>query len=107
MRNWADLPGCILPNTPDVATFKCLEVIFGNILTIAVSLAVLALFAMLIMGGFKFLTSGGDPKAAGSARQTMTYAILGIVLMAIAYLIFRLIETFTGVNVTNFTIPTP
>jgi len=105
MRDWKDLPGCLLNN--DVATFKCLEVVFGNILTIAVSLAVLALFVMLIMGGFKFLTSGGDPKAAGSARQTMTYAILGIILMAVAYLIFRLIETFTGVTVTNFVVPTP
>lgn len=102
MKEWGTYPGCIVDGVP---TFKCLEVIFANILTIAVSLAVLALFVMLIMGGFKYLTSAGDPKAAGSARQTMTYAIAGIVLMALAYLIFRLIETFTGVTITIFHIP--
>ena len=103
LKEWKDIPGCLIG---DVATFKCLEVIFSNILTIFVSLAVLALFVMLIIGGFKYLTSAGDPKAAGSARQTMTYAIAGIVLMALAYLIFKLIETFTGVTITVFTVPT-
>ncbi len=88
----------------DIPTFKCLEVIFARILTIAVSLAVLALFVMLIVGGFKFLTSAGDQKATTSAQQTMTYAIMGIGLMLVAYLIFRILEVFTGVNLTTFQI---
>lgn len=106
MKDWKDYPGCIKEiGGVEVPTFKCFEVIFSNILTVAVSLAVLALFVMLIIGGFKFLTSSGDPKATGSAKQTMTYAIAGIGLMAIAFLIFRLIEYFTGVDITTFTIP--
>jgi len=103
LKDWKT-SGCLING--DIATFKCLEVIFANILTIFVSLAVLALFAMLIMGGFRFLTSGGDPKAAGAARQTMTYAIAGIILMAVAYLVFTLIEAFTGVKITLFEIKT-
>ena len=89
-----------------VPTIKCFEAIFARILNVIVSLAVIALFVMLVVGGFKYLTSGGDPKAAGSAKQTITYAILGIVLMAVAFIIFKLIETFTGVKVTIFEIPT-
>jgi len=87
-----------------IPTFKCLEVVFARILNVAVTLAVLALFVMMVVGGFKFLTSGGDQKATASAQQTMTYAIAGIALMAIAFLIFRLIEFFTGVKITIFTI---
>jgi len=90
----------------DVPTLKCLEIVFSNILTVAVSLAGLALMVMLIVGGFKFLTSGGDPKATASAQQTMTYAIAGIALMAVAFLIFKIIQYFTGVNVLIFEIPT-
>ena len=106
MKNWSDVPGCIWEiGDIKIPTFKCLEVVFSNILFVAVSLAALALFVMLFVGGFKFLTSGGDPKATTSAKQTITYAIIGIVLMALAYLIFLLIQTFTGVNVTTFTIP--
>lgn len=88
-----------------IPTFKCLEVVFGRILNIAVGLAVLSLFVMLIIGGFKFLTSAGDQKATASAQQTMTYALAGIIVMVLAFLIFRIIEVFTGVTITKFVIP--
>lgn len=104
MINWGDCVKNI--GGVEVPTIKCFEVVFTRILTVAVSLAVLALFVMLIVGGFKYLTSGGDQKAATSAKQTMTYAVVGIILMVLAFLIFRIIEIFTGVNVTKFEIPT-
>lgn len=107
MKDWGTYQGCMLSlGGVEVPTFKCLEVVFSNILVVAVSLAVLALFVMMLVGGFKFLTAGGDPKAASSAKLTLTYAIIGIALMAGAYLIFKLIEFFTGVKVTIFQIPT-
>jgi hypothetical protein len=59
---------------------------------------------MLIVGGIKYTTSGGDPKSVESAKKTLTYAILGMVLVASAYLILRLIGEFTGADVTNFVI---
>lgn len=107
MQNWAD-SGCLqnVGANLDIPTIQCLEVVFSNILFVAVGLAVLALFVMFLIGGFKYLTSGGDPKATASAQQTLTYAILGLGLMAIAFLIFKIIESFTGVPVTTFTIPT-
>ena len=103
MKDWSSCLQNI--NGVEVPTLKCLEIVFSNILFVAVSLSVFALFAMLLVGGFKYLTSGGDQKATASAQQTMTYAIAGIALLAIAFLIFRIIEVFTGVNVTKFVIP--
>ena len=105
MKNWGSTPCIKTIGGVDVPTFKCLEEVYKNILSIVVSLGLLALFVMLLSGGFRFLTSGGDPKAAASAKQTMTYAVMGIGLMAIAFLIFRLIEVYTGVTITVFTIP--
>ena len=105
MKNWGNTPCIKTIGGVDVPTLKCFEAVYQQILTIAISLGLLALFVMLLTGGFKFLTSGGDPKAVASAKQTMTYAILGIGLMAIAFLIFRLIEFYTGVPITVFTIP--
>ena len=89
----------------NVPTIKCFEVIYKNILTIVLSLAVLALFIMLLIGGFKYLTSGGDQKATASAQQTITYAIIGIALLSVAFLIFQLIRVYTGVDPTKFSIP--
>ncbi len=87
-----------------VATLKGLECIFRNILNIATQLAVLAVFIMLVLGGFKYLTSGGDTKATESAQKTITYAILGLVLLIGIWLILKFIKVFTGVDVTQFKI---
>jgi hypothetical protein len=87
-----------------VPTAKCFEVIFGNIVGVLVGLAMVGLFAMLTYGGFKYLTSGSDAYKNAEAKKTMTYAILGVALMAISYLLLRIIEAFTGVNVTLFKI---
>lgn len=88
----------------EVATLSDLEGVFSQIVTYATTLAGLALFAMLIVGGFKYMTAGGDPKASAQARQTITYALLGMTLIVASYLILRLIHQFTGVDVTIFRI---
>lgn len=105
MKSWAGVQCIKTIGGVDVPTLKCLEGIYRQILGVIVSLGLLALFLMLIVGGFRYLTAGGDPKAATSAKQTMTYAIMGVALMALAYLIFRIIEYFTGVKLTIFEIP--
>lgn len=92
----------------DAATFQCLEPIFANIVGTVLSLAGVALFIMLLVGGFSFLFSGGDPKKLEQARGTLTNAIIGLVIIVAAYLILRIIGVFTGTEDTlmNFTIPT-
>jgi len=89
----------------EVATIQGFECIIIQILNLAVHLAGIAVFIMLIIGGFRYLTSGGDPKAAESARKTITYAIFGLALILISWFILRFIEEFTGITVTQFTFP--
>jgi len=81
-----------------------LETIFSNIVALITTIAGFALFIMLIVGGFRFLTSGGDPKAVLQAKNTITFAILGLVLIISSILILKLIEEITGVEVTVFKI---
>jgi hypothetical protein len=88
----------------DVATLRGLEGVFESVVTIVLGLGGVVLFIMLIMGGFKFITAGGDPKAIEGAKKTLTYAIGGIVLIALSFLILRFISIFTGVDVTQFQI---
>lgn len=95
---------CITEEGGQVATFKFFETVFGNVIQILLGLAGIVLFIMLLAGGFKYLTSGGDPKAVEGAKKTLTYAIGGMVLLAMAFLILRFIQEFTGVDVTKFRI---
>lgn len=73
-----------------------------RIINLSVGFAFIVLTLALIYGGFKYLTSGGDQKALPAAKQTITYGIIGIVLMALAWIILLLIEAFTGIEVTKF-----
>jgi len=99
----AQTPNNISGDEP--ATLKDLETIVGNIFMFALPLLAIVLFVMLIVGGFKFITSGGDPQKTESAKNTLTWAIAGLVLAAAAFLIIRLIATFTGQEgILNFTI---
>lgn len=103
MATWS---GCFenLPNANQVATIRCLEPLFKNVVTAVVSLSGVALFIMLLIGGFNFLFSGGDQKKLEKARGTITNAIIGLVIIVSAYLILRTVSVFTGVNVTQFNI---
>ncbi len=88
----------------DVAQLRDLEGVFGNVVSVVLGLAGIVLFIMIILGGFSYITSGGDPKKVESARNTLTYAIGGMIFIALAYLILKFIEVFTGVPVTEFKI---
>lgn len=87
-----------------VASIQCIVPLVTGIIRAVVSLGAVAFFIMLLVGGFNFLFSAGDQKKLEAARGTVTQAIVGIVLMSLAYLIILTIETFTGVTVTDFTI---
>ena len=79
-----------------VATLAGLEGVFANIISSLLFVAGIILFIMLLSGGIKFITSGGDPKGLESAKKTLTYALVGIVLVAMGYLVLVLISTLTG-----------
>jgi hypothetical protein len=79
-------------------TLDGLNIIFGNLISVVLALGGFILFFMIISSGFKYLTSGGDPKAAEGAKKTFTYAVGGLVLLSAAYLILNLIGAITGVG---------
>ncbi len=90
----------------DVATIGSLEILFKNAVKTVVSLAAVGIFLMFIAGGFSFLFSGGDQKKLEQAKGTLTNAIIGLVVIVCAYLILRIIGTFTGTldTITTFKI---
>lgn len=87
-----------------VAKISDLQTVIGNVVSYALGFAAIVLFVLLILGGFKFITSGGDPKAVEGAKKTLTSALAGLAIILLAYLILVLIKNLTGVNVTNFSI---
>lgn len=46
---------------------------------------------MIIISGFKFLTAGGDSNNVSSAKNTIVYAIVGLIVIAFAQVIVRFV----------------
>ena len=68
--------------------------------------APIAGFVMLVVGSFRYLLSGGNAKGTETARNTMTFAIVGLVVALSAFIILSLIAQFTGVGtIMQFVIP--
>ena len=44
---------------------------------------------MIIIGGLKYITSGGDSGNVTSAKNTILYAVIGLVIVALAQIIVR------------------
>ena len=91
-------------NFETVAGFADLEILLEKVLGGIFRLGLVAVFVMLLYGGFKYLTAGGNAEANQKAGSVITYAILGLVLMIGAWFILRLIENFTGITITDFSI---
>jgi hypothetical protein len=54
---------------------------------------------MIIYGGFRYITSGGDSGSVGNAKNTLIYAIVGLIIVALAQLIVHFVlNTTSGVT---------
>ncbi len=88
IRDWS---ACGVQSSQDVPTLKCLEVVAGNILTVASALIVLVLFVMFVVGAFNYLTSLGNPERVKKAQATLKYALIGFALFVASFLILKII----------------
>lgn len=78
-----------------ILTINCLPILFKEIiLWLLIFSGVVALF-IIIWGGIRFITSGGDQKQVEEARKVLTYAVIGLVLILLSFAIVRFIADLT------------
>lgn len=62
-------------------------------------------FLYLLTGGLSWLTSGGDKSKLETAKDKITNALVGLVIVAAAYAVFALVGQFLGLDVKALKIP--
>lgn len=68
--------------------------------------AVILALGFLVYGGIRWITSGGDKGGVENARNTIIAAIIGLIVVFLAYVIINLVLTFlTGNGLDAITIP--
>ncbi len=69
-------------------------------------LAALVFFFILVIGGIRWIASGGDKANTETARNQITAALVGLIIVFSAWAILQLIRVFFGIDViTTLQIP--
>lgn len=95
-----------VPEPGGYARLSDLTIVFANVVSVASAFAGFALLIVIIRGGIAYMTAQGDPKALMSARGTLTWGIIGFIVILAAYLIISVIVGFVSVpGIGRFCIP--
>ena len=70
--------------------------IFTRITSIALYVIGAVSVIMLIWGGLRYILSGGDSKKITDAKNTVLYAIIGLIIAFLAYAIIRFVLNAIG-----------
>lgn len=70
--------------------------VLNKFIALAYAVAAILFIAMVIYSAIQWITSGGDKEAVGNARKRLTYAIIGIVLLALTFVLANILGNITG-----------
>lgn len=82
-------------NQTTSGTFNKYATLIINLLSVIIGFVAVV---MIIIGGFKYITSGGSSEKVSGAKNTILYGIIGLVIVALAQIIvqFVLSKVSTG-----------
>ncbi len=72
------------------ADLKALAAKIVNLISLLVGIVAII---MIIYGGFRYITSGGDSGRVGNAKNTLIYAIIGLIIVALSQFIVHYVLT--------------
>lgn len=86
----------------DTAAGSSITSLISSIVQVLSFVVGVAAVIMIILAGFKYITSGGDTNGISSAKNTLLYAIIGLLIVASAQLlvkfVFERVDTDSGVT---------
>ncbi len=74
----------------------------SNIFSVVMVLGAVFCLALIIMGAIQWMTSGGEKTKVEEARNRITNAIIGLIILAASIALFNLVADFLGITAINF-----
>ncbi len=83
--------------------------VVGAVVRLLMTVAALATFFYLLLGGLQWIMSGGDSKKTEAAGKQITNALIGLGIVAASWAIMLILEKFFHITVISgpIDIPTP
>jgi len=72
--------------------------IISGVLSFIMAISALLVFLYLILGGVQWITSGGDKGKTEEARNKITAAVIGLIILAAAYAVLKIMLGFLGLE---------
>jgi Type IV secretion system pilin len=98
-----------LTPAPESGFAPLMNLTFPNLISafirLAIVIAAVVFFFILVIGGIRWIASGGDKAQTEAARNQITAALVGLVIVFAAWAIVALINTFFHVNIFSLIIP--
>lgn len=79
-----------------IISLSCLPNYFQSILNAMFLFSGVAAVIFMMLGGIKLITSGGEPTKVEQAKKTLTFAVIGLVIIILSYTGIELIVSITG-----------
>ena len=93
----------ILPaNLRNLSGAQFLSLLIPAIVSMLLVVGFVAFTFYFLYGGIRYITSGSDKGATQAAKDTLTTALIGVVLLIALFGIINLLEIFFGFNITYF-----
>lgn len=88
------IPPPVLPESPieGFSPDTFIADLISAILPIILGIAGFITVIFIIISGIQFMTSSGNPEAAGAARSRLTFAIIGFVIIVLAFAITQIVD---------------
>ncbi len=86
----------INPTTFPAAKFSNIGMLLNVALPLIMAGAGLIFLTMTLMGAFNILTHGDNPEALKKAYSTMTYAVVGLLIVVASFIAVRVIGAIIG-----------
>ncbi len=76
-----------------------LSELISALVQLVIVLAAIVFFFILVIGGIRWIVSGGDKAQTEAARSQITAGLIGLVIVFSAWAILAAIDVFFGVNI--------
>ena len=85
--------------TNPVAKFSSISSFTNIVIPLMMLAGGFASLAMLLLGAFRYITSSGNPEKLAKAQSVMLYAVMGIFLMVISFVLIKIIGFILNVDI--------
>lgn len=74
------------------------QIIIANVISLFFTIGGIGVVIYFVWGAVDWILSGGDKEKVANARKKMTNAIIGLVLLALSFMIIRVVGSIVGFN---------